>query len=445
MKILTDKKVYFTTLGCSKNDVDTDSMRTILEGKNYASVYDPESADVIVINTCGFIESAKEESIEEIFNMVSIKGKRKILVSGCLSQRYGEELLEEIPEIDGILGTGQIENIEEFIHRMEMGERVSEVGNLNAKYTEGIYKSNVSASEYVKIGEGCNNFCSYCIIPKLRGKNRSRSIEEIYDEVSYLVENGTREIILIAQNTTDYGIDNYKEYALSKLLNKLEEIEELKWIRVLYLYPDNFTEELIHEFSNNKKLLPYVDIPLQHINDDVLKNMNRRTNKKDIVDLIQKLRGEIPEIVIRSTFIVGFPGETAEQFEELLEFLKEVKLDRVGAFGYSKEEGTKAYEMDGHLTDDIKKERVNKLMELQEEISLENLEKRIGSVVEVLIEEELEDTLIGRSYMDAPEIDGVVYINKNDHMDIGVGDFIDVRVIDVMEHDLIGEINELSK
>ena len=303
MKILTDKKVYFTTLGCSKNDVDTDSMRTILEGKNYASVYDPESADVIVINTCGFIESAKEESIEEIFNMVSIKGKRKILVSGCLSQRYGEELLEEIPEIDGILGTGQIENIEEFIHRMEMGERVSEVGNLNAKYTEGIYKSNVSASEYVKIGEGCNNFCSYCIIPKLRGKNRSRSIEEIYDEVSYLVENGTREIILIAQNTTDYGIDNYKEYALSKLLNKLEEIEELKWIRVLYLYPDNFTEELIHEFSNNKKLLPYVDIPLQHINDDVLKNMNRRTNKKDIVDLIQKLRGEIPEIVIRSTFI----------------------------------------------------------------------------------------------------------------------------------------------
>lgn len=445
MKILTDKKVYFTTLGCSKNDVDTDSMRTILEGKNYASVYDPESADVIVINTCGFIESAKEESIEEIFNMVSIKGKRKILVSGCLSQRYGEELLEEIPEIDGILGTGQIENIEEFIHRMEMGERVSEVGNLNAKYTEGIYKSNVSASEYVKIGEGCNNFCSYCIIPKLRGKNRSRSIEEIYDEVSYLVENGTREIILIAQNTTDYGIDNYKEYALSKLLNKLEEIEELKWIRVLYLYPDNFTEELIHEFSNNKKLLPYVDIPLQHINDDVLKNMNRRTNKKDIVDLIQKLRGEIPEIVIRSTFIVGFPGETAEQFEELLEFLKEVKLDRVGAFGYSKEEGTKAYEMDGHLTDDIKKERVNKLMELQGEISLENLEKRIGSVVEVLIEEELEDTLIGRSYMDAPEIDGVVYINKNDHMDIGVGDFIDVRVIDVMEHDLIGEINELSK
>ncbi|NLD18314.1 MAG: 30S ribosomal protein S12 methylthiotransferase RimO [Tissierellia bacterium] len=442
---MTDKKVYFTTLGCSKNDVDTDSMRTILEGKNYASVYDPESADVIVINTCGFIESAKEESIEEIFNMVSIKGKRKILVSGCLSQRYGEELLEEIPEIDGILGTGQIENIEEFIHRMEMGERVSEVGNLNAKYTEGIYKSNVSASEYVKIGEGCNNFCSYCIIPKLRGKNRSRSIEEIYDEVSYLVENGTREIILIAQNTTDYGIDNYKEYALSKLLNKLEEIEELKWIRVLYLYPDNFTEELIHEFSNNKKLLPYVDIPLQHINDDVLKNMNRRTNKKDIVDLIQKLRGEIPEIVIRSTFIVGFPGETAEQFEELLEFLKEVKLDRVGAFGYSKEEGTKAYEMDGHLTDDIKKERVNKLMELQEEISLENLEKRIGSVVEVLIEEELEDTLIGRSYMDAPEIDGVVYINKNDHMDIGVGDFIDVRVIDVMEHDLIGEINELSK
>lgn len=445
MKILDNKKVYFTTLGCSKNDVDTDSMRTILEGKNYSSVYDPESADIIVINTCGFIESAKEESIEEIFNMVSIKGKQKILVSGCLSQRYGEELLEEIPEIDGILGTGQIKNIEEYIHRMELGERVSETGNLNAQYTEGFYKSNVSVSEYVKIGEGCNNFCSYCIIPKLRGKNRSRSIEEIYDEVNYLVKNGTREIILIAQNTTDYGIDNYGEYALAKLLNKLGKIEELKWIRVLYLYPDNFTEELVDEFSNNKKLIPYVDIPLQHINDEVLKNMNRRTNKDDIVTLIQNLRKKIPEIVIRSTFIVGFPGETTEQFEELLDFLKEVKLDRVGAFKYSKEEGTKAYEMKGHLPEDIKVERVNKLMELQEEISYENLEKRIGSVLEVLIEEDLEDTLVGRSYMDAPEIDGVVYINRDDHFKIEVGDFIKVKIIDVMEHDLIGEIYEFSK
>lgn len=445
MKILDNKKVYFTTLGCSKNDVDTDSMRTILEGKNYSSVYDPESADIIVINTCGFIESAKEESIEEIFNMVSIKGKQKILVSGCLSQRYGEELLEEIPEIDGILGTGQIKNIEEYIHRMELGERVSETGNLNAQYTEGFYKSNVSVSEYVKIGEGCNNFCSYCIIPKLRGKNRSRSIEEIYDEVNYLVKNGTREIILIAQNTTDYGIDNYGEYALAKLLNKLGKIEKLKWIRVLYLYPDNFTEELVDEFSNNKKLIPYVDIPLQHINDEVLKNMNRRTNKDDIVTLIQNLRKKIPEIVIRSTFIVGFPGETTEQFEELLDFLKEVKLDRVGAFKYSKEEGTKAYEMKGHLPEDIKVERVNKLMELQEEISYENLEKRIGSVLEVLIEEDLEDTLVGRSYMDAPEIDGVVYINRDDHFKIEVGDFIKVKIIDVMEHDLIGEIYEFSK
>jgi ribosomal protein S12 methylthiotransferase len=445
VKILDNKKVYFTTLGCSKNDVDTDSMRTILEGKNYSSVYDPESADIIVINTCGFIESAKEESIEEIFNMVSIKGKQKILVSGCLSQRYGEELLEEIPEIDGILGTGQIKNIEEYIHRMELGERVSETGNLNAQYTEGFYKSNVSVSEYVKIGEGCNNFCSYCIIPKLRGKNRSRSIEEIYDEVNYLVKNGTREIILIAQNTTDYGIDNYGEYALAKLLNKLGKIEELKWIRVLYLYPDNFTEELVDEFSNNKKLIPYVDIPLQHINDEVLKNMNRRTNKDDIVTLIQNLRKKIPEIVIRSTFIVGFPGETTEQFEELLDFLKEVKLDRVGAFKYSKEEGTKAYEMKGHLPEDIKVERVNKLMELQEEISYENLEKRIGSVLEVLIEEDLEDTLVGRSYMDAPEIDGVVYINRDDHFKIEVGDFIKVKIIDVMEHDLIGEIYEFSK
>ncbi len=441
---MNNKNVYFTTLGCSKNDVDTNSMRTILENKNYNSVYDPESADIIVINTCGFIESAKEESIEEIFNMVSLKENKKILVSGCLAQRYGDELLKDIPEIDGILGTGQIRNIEEFIDRMEKGERVNETGNLNADYSEGLYKSQVSVSEYAKIGEGCNNFCSYCIIPKLRGKNRSRDIESIFEEVQYLVKNGTKEIILIAQNTTDYGIDLYGEYALPKLLNKLEDIENLKWIRVLYLYPDNFSDELIRCFKDNKKLLPYVDIPLQHVNDEVLKNMNRRTNKEDILNLISKLRSEVPQIAIRSTFIVGFPGESEEQFSELLDFLKEVKLDRVGAFKYSREEGTKAYEMEDQISEEIKEERVNILMEIQEEISNENLTKHIDTIIEVLVEEVFDDVIIGRTYLDAPEIDGVVYVNQDDNYEINSGDFIKVKITEVMEHDLLGDLYELS-
>lgn len=442
---MVNKKVYFTTLGCSKNDVDTDSMRGILERKSYESVYDPESADIIVVNTCGFIESAKEESIEEIFNMASIKENRKMLVSGCLAQRYGKELLEEIPEIDGILGTGQVANIEEFIERMEKGERVNDIGNLNSHHSEGIYKTDVSVTEYVKIGEGCNNFCSYCIIPSLRGKNRSRSIENILKEVNHLVENGAREIILIAQNTTDYGIDLYGEYALPKLLNKLEEVENLKWIRVLYLYPDNFSEELIQCFKENKKLLPYVDIPLQHVNDEVLKNMNRRTNKEDIIKLIERLRSEVPEIAIRSTFIVGFPGETEEQFNELIEFLKDVKLDRVGAFKFSREEGTKAYNMMYQISEKIKEERVNVLMEVQEEISFDNLYEKRGNVLEALVEEVYDDVIVGRTYLDSPEIDGIIYINQFEDFQLESGDFVKVRITDVLEHDLMGDLYEFSK
>lgn len=439
------KSVYFSTLGCSKNDVDTDIMSTILENNGYNIVYDPDLSDIIIVNTCAFIDSAKEESIEEIFNMLSIKKYNKLLVSGCLAQRYGKELLDEIPEIDGIIGTGQVNNIEKHISKVLNGERVNETFNLNAEHAEGLYKSEVFVTEYVKIGEGCNNYCSYCIIPKLRGKNRSRSIENIYDEVAYLVENGAREIILIAQNTTDYGIDLYGEYSLSKLLNKLEEIEDLKWLRVMYLYPDNFTLDLIESFKTNIKLLPYVDIPLQHVNDEILRNMNRNTNKKDIINLVKNLRSQIPDIVIRSTFIVGFPGESELQFQELLDFLKEARLDRVGAFAYSREEGTRAYSMVGQIKDDIKKDRVSRLMEVQESISYTNLKSRIGSVLEVLVEEVYEDVIIGRSELDAPEIDGVVYINTSVDYDISPGDFIKVKVKEVMEHDLIGDIYEFSE
>lgn len=445
---MTDKNVYFTTLGCSKNDVDTDVMRTILEKKNYNSVYSPDMADIIVINTCGFIESAKEESINEIFEMTQYKsqGDKKILVSGCLAQRYSNELLEQIPEIDGILGTGQIKNIEQYIAQLELGNKVNETGDIDADIEEGIFKTNANVSEYVKIGEGCNNFCSYCIIPKLRGRNRSRKIENIYKEVENLAKRGTREVILIAQNTTDYGIDNYGEHSLAKLVNKLEEIEELKWIRVLYLYPDNFTDDLIESFKNNKKLLPYVDIPLQHVNDEVLKNMNRSTNKKDIISLINKLRKEIPNIIIRSTFIIGFPGETNEQFMELVDFLKEMKLDRVGVFEYSREEDTIAYNFDNQIDKKTKSDRKDYIMNVQEKISFENMEGHLGQILEVLVEEINDDVIVGRSYMDSPEIDGVVYINTDEEVDnINIGEFVYVKIIDVMEHDMIGELYEFSK
>lgn len=445
---MTDKNVYFTTLGCSKNDVDTDVMRTILEKKNYNSVYSPDMADIIVINTCGFIESAKEESINEIFEMTQYKsqGDKKILVSGCLAQRYSNELLEQIPEIDGILGTGQIKNIEQYIAQLELGNKVNETGDIDADIEEGIFKTNANVSEYVKIGEGCNNFCSYCIIPKLRGRNRSRKIENIYKEVENLAKRGTREVILIAQNTTDYGIDNYGEHSLAKLVNKLEAIEELKWIRVLYLYPDNFTDDLIESFKNNKKLLPYVDIPLQHVNDEVLKNMNRSTNKKDIISLINKLRKEIPNIIIRSTFIIGFPGETNEQFMELVDFLKEMKLDRVGVFEYSREEDTIAYNFDNQIDKKTKSDRKDYIMNVQEKISFENMEGHLGQILEVLVEEINDDVIVGRSYMDSPEIDGVVYINTDEKVDnINIGEFVYVKIIDVMEHDMIGELYEFSK
>lgn len=443
---MTNKNVYFTTLGCSKNDVDTDTMRTILEGKDYNSVYDPELADIIVVNTCGFIEAAKEESINEIFDMVEYKkeGNKKLLVSGCLAQRYAKELLEEIPEIDGILGTGEIKNIEDYINKIQLGDRINETGNLNSDFEEGLYKNNVAVTEYVKIGEGCNNFCSYCIIPKLRGRNRSRKIENIYKEVEDLVKKGAREIVLIAQNTTDYGIDNYKEYALPKLLNELEKIEDLKWIRVLYLYPDNFTDELIEAFKNNKKLVPYVDIPLQHINDKVLKNMNRSTDKNHIVNLIKKLRREIPNIVIRSTFIIGFPGETEDEFMELVDFLKQVKLDKVGVFKYSREEGTPAYSMENQIDDETKNRREECIMAVQEEISSENMQRFLGQSFDMLVEEVNEELMIGRTVTDSPEIDGITMVYGNYFDKFEPGDFVRVNIVDVLEHDMIGELDEFS-
>ena len=434
--------VHIVTLGCSKNDVDSSMMYSLLDKNKYQMVNEPSQADILIVNTCGFIDAAKEESIDTILESVEYKNEgrcKKVLLSGCLAQRYPEELIKEIPEIDGIIGTGNIDYINELLDRSLAGDLFIKTDNLNSAYIEGIRKEVVKTTEYVKISEGCNNNCSYCIIPSLRGKNRSRKIEDIYSEVEYLVSKGAREIILIAQNTTDYGIDLYSKYSLANLINKISKIEDLKWIRVLYLYPDHFTDDLIEEFKNNDKLVNYVDMPLQHISDDVLKKMNRKTSKEHIIKTLKNLRKSVPDIVIRTTFIVGFPGESDDDFNQLVDFIEDIKFDKLGVFEYSKEEGTRAASLDEQIPDSIKEERKNEIMAIQSEISAEILSKNIGKRLEVLIEEKVdEENYVGRTYMDSPEIDGVTYVHSAKNLEIG--SFVKVDVVDSLDYDLVGEI-----
>jgi len=434
--------VHIVTLGCSKNDVDSSMMYSLLDKDKYKMVENPNEADILIVNTCGFIDAAKEESIDTILESVEYKNEgrcKKVLLSGCLAQRYPEELIKEIPEIDGILGTGNIEYINELLDRSLSGDLFVKTDNLNSAYLEGIRKEKVNTTEYVKISEGCNNNCSYCIIPSLRGKNRSRKIEDVYKEVEYLVSKGAREIILIAQNTTDYGIDLYSKYSLANLIREISKIEELKWIRVLYLYPDHFTDDLIEEFKNNDKLVNYVDMPLQHISDDVLKNMNRKTSKDHIIKTLKNLRKSVADIVIRTTFIVGFPGENQEDFDQLVDFIEDIKFDKLGVFEYSREEGTRAASLDEQIPDNIKEERKNEIMAIQSDISGEILSKNLGKTFEVLIEEKIGDNnYVGRTYMDSPEIDGVTYVQSDKELEIG--DFVQVEIIDSLDYDLVGEL-----
>jgi ribosomal protein S12 methylthiotransferase len=436
------EKVSIVTLGCSKNEIDSELMTSLLKGNDYEIVSNLEEAEIIIVNTCGFIDMAKEESIETIWEMTKYKedGNCKYLIlSGCLAERYSKELMEEIEEVDGIIGTGNIKDIVNVIKELER-EKITKVGSIDIDYLEEVERINFSKTAYVKISEGCNNFCTYCIIPKLRGKYRSRKIEDIVREVEHLVSNGVEEIILIGQNTSDYGIDLYNRYNLNELLNKLNLVKGLKWIRTLYLYPDNFSNELISAIRDNDKVLKYVDIPLQHINNEILKRMNRKTSKEDIVLLIKRLREEIPEIVIRTTFIVGFPGETEEEFKELYDFISQVKFDRLGVFTYSQEEDTPAYKLPNQIEEDIKIQRRDKIMEMQKDISEELMSQKVGKLYEVLIEEEVGDNVyVGRSYMDSPEIDGVVYVTANNKLELG--SFVEVRITDYLEYDLIGEMD----
>ena len=407
------KKIYMHTLGCSKNLVDSENMLGLLSRRGYKVTDYADKADYIIINTCSFINDAKEESVDAILSAAQIKkninNKAKIIVTGCLSQRFGQELSKEIPEVDIIVGTGGFEKINEFIDEYEKNKKTLIDTSLELDIDKDIPRNSLTEPwyAYLKIAEGCSNNCSYCVIPQLRGPFKSRKIENIVEEAKVLTGGGAKELIIIAQDTSKYGLDIYGERMLHELVKKLSEINSLEWIRIHYLYPEDIYDDLIDEFKNNKKLLKYFDIPLQHINDRILKRMNRNTNKKQIIDLIKKIRSQVEGAVIRTSLITGFPGETWEDHEELKSFLEEYKLDRVGIFKYSREEDTPAYKLPDQVDDDVKEERLNELMEIQLGISYENNLLKIGMTYDVLIEEkDVENIYVGRTYMDSIEIDG---------------------------------------
>lgn len=437
-------KIALESLGCSKNLVDAEIMMGILNKKGYQLVEDFCEADIILVNTCGFIESAKNESIQAILEIAQLKetANLKILVvTGCLAQRYSEELKQEIPEIDAIVGTGSYQNIDEIVANIQKEKHIISLENIDFTFNENLprYVSTPSYMAYLKIGEGCDNLCTYCIIPKLRGKYRSRKIEDILDEATTLVKNGAKEIVVIAQDTTKYGFDLYNKEMLPTLLEKLAQIDGLKWIRVMYSYPETISEELIDVIAKNDNICNYFDMPIQHASNKILKLMNRKTTKEDILRKVSLIREKIKNVTIRTTTIVGFPGETDEDFEELVEFIKQVKFDRLGAFEYSNEEGTPAYKLPNHVDDEIKSQRRERLMLVQQEISRKLNEKKIGNVYEVLVEEKIdEDTYLGRTMEDAQEIDNIVYIKSE--KEILIGSFVDVKIYDALEYDLMGEI-----
>lgn len=439
-------KLLFVSLGCDKNLVDTEVMLGLLNQKGFTFTDDEKEADVIAINTCCFINDAKQESIDTILEMAEQKkdGKCKaLIVSGCLAQRYRQEIIDEIPEVDAVIGTSSYDKIAETINSVLDGKGINQFEDLNRLpvvpskrviTTGGFY-------EYLKIAEGCDKNCTYCIIPKIRGNFRSVPMERLIEDAKDLVEQGVKEIILVAQETTLYGIDIYGEKSLPKLLHELGKIEGLKWIRILYCYPEEITDELIQAIKNEPKVCHYLDIPIQHASDTVLKRMGRRTTKQELIDIIGKLRKEIPDIALRTTLITGFPGETDEQHEEVLEFVDHMEFDRLGAFTYSQEEDTPAAKMDNQVDDEVKADRRDAIMEMQQEVSIDKSAEMVGRTLEVLIEGKVadENAYVGRSYMDAPNVDGYVFINTSE--ELMSGDFVFVKITGALEYDLIGEVD----
>lgn len=439
--------LLFISLGCDKNLVDSEVMLGIVERNGYTIVDNEETADVIVINTCCFIHDAKEESIQTILEMAQYKenGRLKaLIVTGCLAQRYKEEILDEIPEVDAVLGVASYDKIAETIEKALKGHRFTELSDINGlpEAIEGRLVTTGGHFAYLKIAEGCDKHCTYCIIPKLRGSYRSVPLERLIKEAEELAGQGVRELILVAQETTLYGKDLYGEKSLHRLLRELCKIKGIRWIRLLYCYPEEIDDNLIQAMKEEKKICHYLDLPIQHSEDDILKRMGRRTSREQLVSIIGKLREEIPDIVLRTTLITGFPGETKEQHERLLEFIDEMEFERLGVFTYSAEEDTPAAAMDGQIPEEVKEARRAELMELQQEIVFERAKGMTGKEMLVMIEGKVadEDAYVGRTYMDAPNVDGLIFVNTD--KELMSGDFARVTVTGAAEYDLIGELSD---
>ena len=432
-------------MGCPKNQLDTEVMLRELVDDGFELTVDETEADVIIINTCAFIESAKKESIETILDIARLKEEdnlKAIIVTGCLAERYREDIINELPEVDAVLGVGSIHEICEAVRRVADGEN---------KFCSFLPKDEVALGgdrvlttpehySYLKISEGCDNKCTYCAIPSIRGKFRSRPMDELIEEAKELDELGVKELCIIAQDTTRYGVDLYGEYKLHELLRRLKEETSIPWLRLLYCYPDKITDELIAEIRDNERVVKYIDMPLQHISDKVLKRMNRKGNGEMIRNVIAKLRREIPEIVIRTTFIVGFPGETEEDFQELCEFVHETRFDRAGVFTYSREEGTPAYNLKDQIDEQVKLDRMDMIMGDQMDIAASINDAKVGKTLKVIYEgfDQLNKTHFGRSEADAPDIDGKVYFKVKKKQNFELGDFVNVKISEVIDYDLFG-------
>lgn len=440
-------KVGMISLGCPKNQVDAEHMLALIDAAGYEIVDYVDGCDVVIVNTCGFIDDAKKEAIENILDMVELKKEgiiSKIVVTGCLAQRYKDEIVTEIPEVDAVVGIGAngdiVKTIEEVMSGVDTIEKYPPRCDLPLEGQRILTTPQYWA--YLKIGEGCSNRCTYCTIPSIRGNMRSRSMENVIEEAKQLAESGVKELILIAQDTTSYGLDLYGELKLPELLNELCKIDSIEWIRLLYCYPDRITDELIETMKKQDKVVNYIDLPLQHADDKILKAMNRRGDQAMIRNVIEKLRTEIPDVVIRTTFIVGFPGEDEDEFENLAVFVNEIEFDRLGVFTFSAQEGTPAYDMEDQVEEDVKTRRGEIIMQDQYSIMEEKNSEKIGKTYKVIVEDYdgYSDSYTGRTYMDAPEIDGIVRFTSN--RDLDIGDFVEVEIFDVEDYDLIGEVKK---
>lgn len=438
-------KIFCVSLGCDKNLVDTEMMLGLLNKDGYTFTDDEHEADVVVVNTCCFIGDAKEESVNTILEMAELKKEgrcKALIVTGCMAQRYKQEILDEIPEVDGILGTSTYDEISNVLKKVLGGSRESCFHDLNALPRVEVPRVVTTGGYYafLKIAEGCDKRCTYCIIPDLRGSYRSVPMERLIKEAKQLASQGVKELILVAQETTLYGIDLYKKKSLPKLLHELCKVPGIQWIRIQYCYPEEITQELIETIRDEEKVCNYLDIPIQHASDRILKRMGRRTNQKQLREMIASLRSQIPDIALRTTLISGFPGETEEDQEEVMQFVDEMEFERLGVFAYSQEEDTPAAEFPDQIPQELKEERRDEIMELQQEISYEKSQSMIGRVLEVMIEGKVadENAYVGRTYMDAPGVDGLIFINTD--LDLMSGDFIRAKVTGALEYDLIGEI-----